>query len=161
MNALKEILELITKLLGIAGAMLGLATAVFGVYTYFRDSKRKLHIDTIEAYKKLQDEVFDKLNEWTDENAIADAVETADNVGYTQLSNSLAKIEHFCVGINRGVYDFETFYQMSHGYFDYKFKRIFRDLLDKKLNKFEDAEDYYNNLHKVWARMEERSKRPL
>ena len=89
------------------------------------------------------------------------AVETADSAGYLRLEDALARIEHFCVGINKDVYDFETFYQMSHGYFDFKLQRKLKPLLEKKLNKHDGAEDFYNNLHNVWKRMSKRSARQL
>lgn len=154
-------METITKLLGVLTAFIGVVTGVFGVFTYFRDSRRRKRTETIEAYRTLQNEVFNKLNDWKDSDAVAAAVETADNVGYAELNISLARIEHFCVGLNRGIYDFETFYQMAHGYFDYKLQALLEPLLDKKLNTFEGGEDYYNNLHRVWKRMKKRSKREL
>ncbi|MBQ4447291.1 MAG: hypothetical protein II897_03245 [Clostridia bacterium] len=154
-------MEGITALLGVIAAAVGVVTGIFGVFTYFRDSRRRKRIETLEAYKALQVEVFGRLNDWKEQRTVIDAVETADSVGYAELNNSLARIEHFCVGINRGIYDFETFYQMAHGYFDYKLQRLLLPLLDKKLNKYEDSEDFYNNLHKVWDRMKKRSKREL
>ena len=160
MSVIKDIIEIFSTLLGIFAAMVGMLSVAFGVVTYFRDGRRKTCMETMEAYKRLQDEVLSKLNPWEREQ-IEYAVETADNIGYDELNVCLAKIEHFCVGLNRGVYDFETFYQIAHGYFDsWKgLKLKLEPLLEKKLA--EADEDYYNNLHRVWERMEERSKRPL
>ena len=161
MEVLKDILDVMAKLIGIPSAVLGVFTAALGVYTYFRDSKRKLCNETMAEYKRLQEEVFDKLNDWTSAEQVAEAADSPGTYGHTELDNALARIEHFCVGLNRGVYDFETFYQLSHGYFDYKLQRLFEPLLDKKLNEYDGGEDYYNNLHKVWKRMAERSEKEL
>ena len=160
MQTIKEIIEIVSKLFGISAAIVAVLTGAFGVYTYFRDSKRKLCSDTIAEYKRMQEDVFKKLNELTP-NDVRVLTETADSTAYYELQDCLAKIEHFCVGINRGVYDFETVYQLSHGYFDYKLQRLFEPLLDQKLNKYDGGEDYYNNLHKVWARMKARSDKEL
>ena len=153
-------METVTKLLGVLTALIGVVTGVFGVFTYFRDSRRRKRTETMEAYTTLQNEVFNKLNDWK-EKTVVSAVETADSVGYAELNTSIARIEHFCVGLNCGIYDFETFYQMAHGYFDYKLQSLLLPLLDKKLNTYKDSEDYYNNLHKVWKRMKKRSGRKL
>lgn len=161
MEAIKKIIELVSTLVGISAAMIAVLTGAFGVYTYFRDSRRKLFTETMAEYKKLQEEVFDKLNDWTGAEQVAEAADSPGTYGHTELNNALARIEHFCVGINRGVYDFETFYQLSHGYFDLKLQKLLEPLLDIKLNKYEDEVDFYNNLHKVWARMKERSNKPL
>ncbi|MCR5611063.1 MAG: hypothetical protein K6F68_04440 [Clostridiales bacterium] len=160
MQFLKDIIGILSTVFGIFAAFVGMLSVAFGVVTYFRDSRRKTCTETMAEYKKLQDEVLSKLNGWR-RDQIEDAVETADSVGYEELNVCLAKIEHFCVGINRGVYDFETFYQLAHGYFDSgdglmdKLEPLLRDKIGFA------EEDYYNNLHKVWARMKERSKRPL
>lgn len=160
MNVIKEIIGVFATLFGVFASFVGVLSIAFGVVTYFRDGKRKTCVETMEAYKKLQDEVLTRLNVWN-RGQIEDAVETADSIGYDELNVCLAKIEHFCVGINRGVYDFETFYQLAHGYFDSPagLKLKLEPLLELKLEEAE--EDYYNNLHKVWKRMEERSRKPL
>ncbi|MBO4384807.1 MAG: hypothetical protein J5854_05250 [Clostridia bacterium] len=160
MQFIKDIVGILSTVFGIFAAFVGMLSVAFGVVTYFRDSRRNTCMETMAAYKKLQDEVLSKLNGWR-RDQIEDAVETADSVGYEELGVCLAKIEHFCVGLNRGVYDFETFYQLAHGYFDSpegitdKLEPLLRERIG-----FAD-EDYYNNLHKVWARMNERSKKPL
>ena len=161
MEVLKDILDVMAKLIGLPTAVLGVFSAALGVYTYFRDSGRKLCSETMAEYGRLQKEVFDQLNDWTGPDQVAEAADSPGSHGHTEINNALAKIEHFCVGLNRGVYDFETFYQLSHGYFDYKLQWLLEPLIDKKLNAHGAKEDYYNNLHKVWKRMAERSKREL
>ncbi len=154
-------IDTFTKALGLVTAVIAVISGTLGVCTYFKDARRRKLTATLEDYRRLQDEVFCRLNDWNDPAMVRAAVETADNLGYSELNNALARIEHFCVGLNRGVYDFETFYQMAHGYFDYKLQSLLMPLLEKKLNKYSGAEDYYNNLHKVWARMKKRSGKPL
>ncbi len=37
---------------------------------------------------------------------------------YKDLSAMLARLELFCIGINKKIYDFDTFYAVAHKYFD-------------------------------------------
>ena len=127
---------------------------LFAAYTYYRDSKRKAKQDTLEAYCELQRETLLKINIWLPLE-IKKATEDKRSSGYKELSGYLAEIERFCVGINEGIYDFDTFYKLSHGYFDSDKGMLKPRLLPLLEVKLENAkEDYFENLHKVWERME-------
>lgn len=127
---------------------------IFGVYTYHRDAKRKAKQDTLEAYERLQAGALSKINLWLP-SEIRKATEDKKSNGYKELSGYLAEIERFCVGINEGIYDFDTFYKLSHGYFDSDKGMLKPRLLPLLETKLENAkEDYFENLHKVWERME-------
>ncbi len=134
---------------------------VFGAYTYFSDCRRKRIANTILAYQRMQAEVFSKLNEWKPAE-IKKATEDKTSVAYNELSQYLAETEHFCIGINQRLYDFETFYQLAHGFFDSEKGKIMPRLLPliEAKTRYAD-EDYFNNIHKVWKRMEKRKKRKL
>ena len=130
------------------------ATLVFGVITYYRDSKRNAKKDTLEAYQLLQETTLSKINLWLP-SEIRKATEDKKSDAYKELSGYLAEIERFCVGINVGIYDFNTFYELAHGYFDSDkglLKPRLMPLLEVKLENAK--EDYFVNLHKVWKRME-------
>ena len=130
------------------------ARVVFGAYTYYRDSKRKTKQDTLEAYTDLQRSTLSKINLWMP-SEIKEATEDKKSDGYKELSSYLAEIERFCVGINEGIYDFDTFYKLSHGYFDSEIGLLKPRLLPLLEAKSDNAkEDYFANLHKVWERME-------
>jgi hypothetical protein len=130
------------------------ASVVFGAYTYYRDSKRKTKQDTLEAYTDLQRSTLSKINLWMP-SEIKEATEDKKSDGYKELSSYLAEIERFCVGINEGIYDFDTFYKLSHGYFDSEIGLLKPRLLPLLEAKSDNAkEDYFANLHKVWERME-------
>jgi hypothetical protein len=130
---------------------------VFGVYTYYRDSRRKAKQDTLEAYCELQKETLSKINKWLP-SEIKKATENKISEDYKELSGYLAEIERFCVGINEGIYDFDTFYRLSRGYFDSNkglLKPRLMPLLEVKLSNAK--EDYFENLHRVWEKMDKRS----
>lgn len=74
---------------------------------------------------------------------------------YKVLSGYLARIEHFCVGLNEKVYDKNVFYKLAHGYFDgyILYRRIEPILMSKK-----NAEQYYSNTYSVLEWMKKKSK---
>lgn len=139
--------------------------------------ERQKKRDTLDAYNELQKEVFDRLNEYK-YGEIVDICEDKNTSEYYVISGYLASIERYCAGIVNEIYDFDTFYSIAHGYFDSKSKPIVKDeylnerevladaeggTLYKKLvaiisSKSSNAkEDYFQNIHKVWECMEERS----
>ena len=98
-----------------------------------------------------------KINKWLP-SEIKKATENKISEDYKELSGYLAEIERFCVGINEGIYDFDTFYRLSHGYFDSNkglLKPRLMPLLEVKLSNAK--EDYFENLHRVWEKMDKRS----
>ena len=138
-----------------AGAVFAL---IFAIYTYNRDTARKARQDTLEAYKELQESVLSKINMWLP-SEIKAAAEDKKSDGYKTLSAYLSEIEHFCVGINEEIYDFDTFYKLAHGYFDSERGMLKPRLIPLLETKLENAkEDYFENLHQVWKRMEEKGK---
>lgn len=104
----------------------------------------------------MQRENLSKLNKWLP-SEVRKAAEDRTCVGYKELSGYLAEVELFCVGINEGIYDFETFYKLAHGYFDDSrgmLKNRLIPLLEIKLQ--DSKEDYFANLHEVWKKMEKK-----
>ncbi len=142
-----EIVQLIASLIAAAGVC-------FGFCSYWRDSRRKAKIDTLEAYRVLQATTFSRINEWAP-SEIREAAENKQSSAYKELSVYLAEIERFCIGINNKIYDFNTFYQIAHGYFDsnWGLKSRLAPILAAKLERADM--DYFENLHKVWKRMDE------
>ena len=74
------------------------------------------------------------------------------------LSGDLAEINRFCIGINEKTYDFDIFYKIAHGYFDSDRGTLKPRLLPLFEAKLAYAkEDYFSDLHHVWARMDRKS----
>lgn len=138
-----------------------IATAVgvfFAGYTYHSDKVRKRKQDTINEYAVLQENVLSKMNEWKT-TGVKSACEDRTCKGYKILSSYLAEIERFCVGIDEKIYDFETLYNISHGYFDSE-RGLQKKLVILIEAKSGDAtEDYFYALHKVWKRMTKHKRR--
>lgn len=146
-----EIISLIiASISGIAAAM----SVVFSVITYNRTLKHDRKQATLEAYNRLQSEVFDKLNTYTPAQ-IRNVCDDTKSPEYKILSNYLARIEHFCVGINEKIYDKDVFYAMAHGYFDsHQLKKRIEPLLDSKNKSNNTQQLFYTNIFSVldWMR---------
>ena len=141
--------------ISIASAIFALLSVVISwkIYrcTVVHDRKK----DTLDAYNILQEQVFDKLNRIMPKE-IAEIVRHPTSEEYKELSGYLARIEHFCVGVNQNIYDWETVYALAHGYLDGEqiLSRI-SPLIDRKNR---NGVDYYENVHSVLDRMNERAR---
>lgn len=98
-----------------------------------RHDRRK---DTLDAYNTLQREALDELYiSYTDES-VREISERGDEPEfrevYNRLSTLLARIEHFCVGVNSRIYDWETVFELSHGFLDTTIARRIRPLMEEK-----------------------------
>ena len=128
---------------------------IIGIFQYRKEKARENKISTIAAYTELQKDVFAELNNWRPAD-IREAVKDSRSVAYKELSNHLARIECFCAGINHGIFDFDAFYDVAHGYFD-KNGSLYRRLIPILEKKLDGAnEDYFQNIHLVWEKMDER-----
>lgn len=138
----------------IISGIVAIASVCFSIYTYrstvIHDRKKA----TLEAYNRLQAEVFDSLNSYTP-TEISDICKNVKSTEYKTVSGYLARIEHFCVGITERIYDREVFYKLAHGYFDghILYPRIKPILISKK-----NSKEYYKNLYSVLEWMEHTSK---
>ena len=148
----------------IAAISAGIAAAALlkGAYDQNQGIKREKKQATLDAYNKLQAEVFDVVNGF-EPRKIREAYENRDREIITTMDSALARVEHFCVGLETGIYDFDTFYSLSHGYFDQwddgrKRGKLYNRLLPVlEVKSADPKEDYYQNLHAVWMKMEKRS----
>lgn len=72
---------------------------------------------------------------------------------YKTASGYIARLEHFCAGVNLGIYDRKTVYTLANGYLDSNviLSRI-NPIIEKKHRTAE--KDYYENIHMVLAWMQ-------
>ena len=136
---------------------LSVASGIFTFYTFRWTAARDRKQATLEAYNRLQAEVFDKLNTYTP-TAIRDLCGNTRSAEYKTVSGYLARIEHFCVGINQKIYDRETFYALAHGYFDGpQIRSRIEPLITTKNQHNVAVEKYYNDTLQVLAWMDQKS----
>ena len=145
----------------VIGLFFTAGTLVFSVIQYRKQKKHDKRKDTLEAYHKLQKEVLDKLYiDYTD-GIVLEIVTNYRRKEYAEeyhkLGVYLARIEHFCVGINQDIYDWKTLYELAHKFFDLTIRRRIEILVTRK-DSFAN-EEMYENLKKVWQRMDKETER--
>lgn len=147
------------NVLAVMALVISIVSGVFAGYTFFWTAKRDRKQATLEAYNRLQTEVFDHLNRYTDKQ-IAVICEDPTSDAYRTIGGYLARIEHFCVGINHKIYDRKVFYTLAHGYFDgYLVKEKLNVIIRTKNRRQNDKTVYYDDILKVVAWMETRAAR--
>lgn len=145
------------NLLSAIAIVVSLFSVLFSAFTYIRTMRRDRKQATLDAYNCLQEQVFDLLNQYTP-SEIREIAKNNRSSEYKTVSSLAARIEHFCVGVNQKIYDFNTMYELAHGYFDAAFlKARIEPLLEKKHQN--TSYDYYANIHSVWAKMDQQTKK--
>ena len=144
------------NILAIVAIVISVISGLFSAFTYIRTMERDRKQATLDAYNGLQEQVFDRLNQYTPAEIREIAKDSLSNK-YKEVSGLVARIEHFCVGVNQKIYDFDTVYELAHGYFDGSLKVRIEPILDKKQKN--TVHDYYANIHGVLAKMEQETKK--
>ena len=141
--------------LSILAIIISAFTFLFSFYTFRWTARRDRKQATLDAYNTLQNEAFDKLNPLMP-SEIREIMNHTTSRQYNEVSGYIARIEHFCVGVNQEIYDRKTVYELAHGYFDgKKLRSRMVPVIDTK-NQGADK-DYYENIHKVLAWMDRES----
>lgn len=143
-------------ILSVIALAISVISGGFTLYTFYWTAARDRKQATLEAYNRLQSEVFDPINTYSPEE-IEEICEDTKSMEYKILSGYLARIEHFCVGVNNKIYDDKVFYSLAHGYFDgHQLRKRIEPLLDAKNNSNFNKELFYANLYSVWDWMEKK-----
>ena len=141
--------------LSVMAIVISMLSCVFALYTFFWTVRRDRKQATLDAYNQLQDQAFDKLNLYSPA-AIRKIAEEPKSEEYKIISGYIARIEHFCVGVNQNIYDRKRVYALAHGYLDGNMlqSRIEPIIEKKHINA---TEDYYENIHTIiqWMKQEE------
>lgn len=140
--------------LSIFATVVSIATGVFAFYTFHWTARRDCKQATLDAYNRLQEQALDALNGYMPA-AIQEIAKDQKSAEYKKISTYVARIEHFCVGVNQKIYDRKTVYELAHGYFDCGLKRRIEPIIARKN---QSGRDYYENIHKVYAWMEAETK---
>ena len=127
----------------------------FSLYTFIWTAKKDRKQATLDAYNQLQQQVFDELNLYRP-SEIAEIAKNPRSPDFKVIGSYVARIEHFCVGVNQKIYDSKIVYELAHGYFDGSVKARISPVIEKKNCK---GTDYYENIHKVYDWMEKETER--
>ena len=132
-------------ILSIIALVVSFVSGSFAAFTFWWTNRRDRKQATLEAYNRLQAEVFDILNTYTPAE-IRDICTDTKSPEYKTISGYVARIEHFCVGLNENIYDKQTFYALDHGYFDgYQLRKRIEPLLETKNQNNNSKELFYND----------------
>ena len=143
--------------LSIIAIALSVVSGLLSCYAFIWTAKRDRKQATLEAYNRLQSEVFDNLNKYPPKE-IADICNDTKSIDYKTISGYLARIEHFCVGINEGIYDKNTFYALAHGYFDgYQIRKRIEPIISSKNIRNTNQKMFYNDTVEVLLWMDKKS----
>lgn len=140
--------------ISVASTVLALFSVAVSLVTYSRTVAHNRKKDTLDAYNTLQEQAFDKLNLIMPKE-IAEIAKHPSSPDYKKLSGYLARIEHFCVGVNKGIYDRKTVYALAHGYLDGN--QILSRILPLIERRNQNSEDFYKNIKFVLGWMREKA----
>lgn len=139
-------------ILSILAMVISVISGGFALYTFIWTARRDRKQATLDAYNQLQEQALDHLNFYMPA-AIKEIAKDRKSEEYKRISAYVARIEHFCVGVNQGIYDRRTVFELAHGYFDSGLKKRIEPIIESK-NQFDQG--YYANIHKVldWMKAE-------
>ena len=177
-------MELIISVLAF---IVSFATFLFTVLVTYRGEQREKKQATLDALKVLQEQVFDNLNTYTfgeirdvaeqwsasieAKNKFVESKEgTAEDFWeshheydsvvdeYRKISGYLARIEHFALGVNTGIYDAEVTERAATTYFVMLFSKMKPILSVKNGGSARDVE-LRNSFHTEFSTLVERIRR--
>ena len=134
-------------LLSIVAIVLSVVSGCFAFYTFEWTARRDRKQATLDAYNVLQEQALDKLNEYSG-TEIKRIIEQKDKNKYREISQYLARIEHFAVGVNTGIYDRTIVYEIAHGYLDIAIWHKLQPVLEQK---HKGEEEFYHNYRELVA----------
>ena len=159
-----SVIEFISILAGIATPLTLIAACIELALSIRKNKQDKEHDkrkDTLDAYRELQIDVFDELCLKYTKNRIREVSEhyrTKENAeDYRILSIYTAKIEHFCVGVEKDIYDWETVYELAHGFLDGKIRGWLSPLMERKAGFQISDHDPFENTKNVFKKMDART----
>ena len=142
------------NLLSVIAIVLSLVSGGFSLYSFFWTARRDRRQSTLDAYNQLQCQALDHLNYYTP-SQIKEIAKKPRSDEYKRISAYIARIEHFCVGVNENIYDKKTVYKLADDYLDGAIKSRIEPIIERK--NFGDK-DYYENIHQFYAWMDQKKR---
>lgn len=113
----------------------------------------------MDGFNRLQKEVLDRLNEYSDDDIKKTAchAEKLEDEKYREITVLLARIEHFAVGANTRIYNVRIIKRCAGKYFINLYKKL-DPMIEQKKNKRPKAKHYdeFGTLTKKLTRMHKR-----
>lgn len=120
---MEAIIPYISFAFSIGSVVLSLITFV---WTVKRDKKQA----TFDAFNRLQDEVFDKINHLS-KTKVKEIAANPTKSEFTEYSQHLVRVEQFCIGIQSGIYDFNVTKKIASKYLTDVFEKS-RPIIEHK-----------------------------
>lgn len=153
--------------ISLAAMLISLVSVIVSVAIYILGINRDKKQATLDAFNVLQEQVFDKLNQYTYAQ-INDVCATWNQIGnkktlteeekaheeycvseYRLLSGYLARIEHFALGVNAGIYDAKIAERAGTTYLRMLYRSKLKPLIDIKNGTGEEGVEYYAEFRKL------------
>lgn len=177
-------------LISIIAVLVSFATFLFTVLVTYRGEQREKKQATLDALNVLQEQVFDNLNQYTFRKIRNNAVQWQSSIKeknafinnkegtaeefwntyheydsivdeYRKLSGYLARIEHFALGVNTGIYDAEVTERAATTYFVMLYKKMMPILLVKNngtLTESKAKNEYHTEFSTLVKRLQKMEK---
>ena len=140
---------------------LSLISAGASAITYYCGLRRQRKNATLDAYNRLQNEALDPLYINYTKKKIQDIIskQTLDEYKeeYKCVGTYIARIEHFCTGVNLKIYDKKTVFELAEGFLNGTIGDLISPIIEKKDRHFHGG--YYENTEKVLKWLDEMSKK--
>ena len=120
----------------------GLFTGFAFFFTWNRDKKQA----TFDAFNRLQDEVFDKINRLS-KTQVKEIAGNPTNAEFTEYTKYLVRIEQFCIGVQSGIYAVSVTKKIASKYLADVFEKS-RPIIEHK-RKIYPNESQYEAFEKI------------
>lgn len=138
--------------------LLSIVAIIISAWTYRASVIYERKKATLDAYNQLQEQALDEINMYMP-SEIKEIIKDVKSSEYKKLSVYIARVEHFCVGLNNKIYDMNTFYELAHGYFDDERGILLPRMAPLLERKNKQNRDYYGNIKQVLSEMYKISER--
>jgi len=146
---MNSLITIVISLIAVAVSIISL------IYSFFYNRKIIRGRATIEAYLELQSYLY-CIYEYP-QGEIEDFIDDRSSDEYKKLSNCIAHIEIFALGVKHGVYDINLVYELSHGYLDMTLRKPIEHILEIKSKR--GKEQFYKGTYWLLGKMDKRSRR--
>lgn len=137
----KDLFAIVSAVLDMVAVGIAIAALVNPAKQYKNNSIRKKNEDTINAYEKLQCEVFSELNKLLNKYRDKNQKVCPGKLDYCSddweaFTSLLTHIDIFSAGVNSGIYNIEIVKSIGGKYLINRYKELY--LLISKLNGYEN-----------------------
>ena len=128
--------------------LISIVSLCFSLFTWYRALIHDRKKDTLDAFNVLQQQALDPLQSYTRAQT-REIAGDARSEEYRIVSTYLARIEHFCVGVEQKVYDQRTVWELSEGFLNRGVYEKLKPIIEHK----NQQKNYYRNFLAVVEKM--------